>query len=219
MGKSIIPFILGNTKIKKIFVDLSSSKDLSKVFSFQALELNELNKSNVFILLTDKDALKNVLEQNAKINKILLINDSNNDYLDVQSDSEIIIINTPLRVKETCIRIENIFTQKNINKKRLYTFKYFTYDPSTRTLSNKLKSLRFTDKESQIFLCLVQNQYSHISKKDLLNKVWSYRENIDTHTLETHVYGLRKKIEKEISLKKLINFEEKKGYYLDKTIL
>ena len=58
-----------------------------------------------------------------------------------------------------------------------------------------------------------------ISKKDLLNKVWSYGEGIDTHTVETHVYALRKKIETKLKMKDLIMFEEKKGYYLNKSIL
>ena len=51
------------------------------------------------------------------------------------------------------------------------------------------------------------------------SNVWSYNEDIDTHTLETHIYSLRKKIEKKLLLKGLIIFEEKKGYLLDKSVL
>ena len=56
-------------------------------------------------------------------------------------------------------------------------------------------------------------------KKDLLEQVWSYSQDIDTHTLETHIYSLRKKIENQLDLQNLINFREKKGYYLNKEIL
>ena len=56
-------------------------------------------------------------------------------------------------------------------------------------------------------------------KKDLLEQVWSYSQDIDTHTLETHIYSLRKKIENQLDLQNLINFSEKKGYYLNKEIL
>ena len=55
--------------------------------------------------------------------------------------------------------------------------------------------------------------------KILLKEIWSYSEGIDTHTLETHIYSLRKKIADNLTLKNLINFEEKKGYFLDKNIL
>ena len=55
--------------------------------------------------------------------------------------------------------------------------------------------------------------------KILLKEIWSYTDSIDTHTLETHIYSLRKKVSENLTLKKLINFEEKKGYFLDKNIL
>ena len=53
----------------------------------------------------------------------------------------------------------------------------------------------------------------------LLKKVWSYDDKIDTHTLETHIYSLRKKIDKILLLRNLIIFEENKGYFLNKKIL
>jgi DNA-binding response OmpR family regulator len=47
-----------------------------------------------------------------------------------------------------------------------------------------------------------------VSRKQLLSKVWSYNENIDTHTLETHIYTLRKKIKKKLGLTNLILHDE-----------
>ena len=88
-----------------------------------------------------------------------------------------------------------------------------------RTLSNDNLYLKFTEKESQIFNSLIDNANTHISKKNLLKKVWSYNDDIDTHTLETHIYSLRKKIEKNLLLKDLIIFVENKGYFLNKEIL
>ena len=58
-----------------------------------------------------------------------------------------------------------------------------------------------------------------MSKKLLLNKVWKYSEEIDTHTLETHLYSLRKKIEEKLGTKNLIIHEEKKGYFINKELL
>ena len=88
-----------------------------------------------------------------------------------------------------------------------------------RTLYNGNLNIRFTEKESQIFMCLLDNSNTQISKKSLLKKVWSYNEDIDTHTLETHIYSLRKKIEKNLKLKDLIIFLDNKGYFLNKKIL
>ena len=112
-------------------------------------------------------------------------------------------------------RIENYLIQIDINNKRIIKYKNFSYDPSTRKLINQFTFLRLTEKESQIFNCLMQNTDSYITKKDLLNKVWSYGDGIDTHTLETHIYALRKKIDLKLNIKNLVMFEEKKGYYIN----
>ena len=114
-------------------------------------------------------------------------------------------------------RIENYLAQININSQRIIKYKNFSYDPSTRKLLNQSTFLRFTEKEGQIFSCLMDNINSYITKKDLLDKVWSYGDGIDTHTLETHVYALRKKIETKLKTKDVIMFKEKKGYYLNKS--
>ena len=106
-----------------------------------------------------------------------------------------------------------------IGKLLKLNFNRFTYDPSMRTLSNDNLYLRLTEKESQIFNSLLDNSNTHISKKNLLKKVWSYNEDIDTHTLETHIYSLRKKIEKNLLIKDLIVFEDNKGYFLNKKLL
>ena len=102
---------------------------------------------------------------------------------------------------------------------RVQKFKMFTYDPRNRTLFNKNILIRFTEKESNIFEYMLLNCNEYITKKVLLEKVWSYSEHVDTHTLETHIYSLRKKIAKNLTLQGLINFEEKKGYILNKDLL
>ena len=110
----------------------------------------------------------------------------------------------------------DLITSQN---ERVIKFNLFTYDPRTRSLFNKDCSIRFTEKESSIFEYLLDNSNQYVTKKVLLKEIWHYSENIDTHTLETHIYSLRKKISENLILKELINFEEKKGYYLDKGIL
>ena len=151
--------------------------------------------------------------------KIFLIDDTNLDIGIFKVDAEVIKFNVPFKINDICQRIENDLVQENNNRNRLIRYKKFTYDPSTRKLSGKSVSLRFTEKESQIFIFLLENTNSYVSKKDLLKKVWSYGEGIDTHTLETHVYALRRKIEEKLMIKDLIIFEEKKGYHLNKSIL
>ena len=219
MHKSTIPFNFDNLLLDKIFIEVANEEKISQLFYLKKMELEKIKNSKAELLVTDHSTLKKILKQNIKLNKIFLIGNSSKENSDLNIYKDIININIPFKIIDIYQRIENYLTQHNMNKKRLLKFKYFTYDPSTRKLTNNLLSLRFTEKESQIFTCLVENENSHISKKNLLSKVWSYGEGIDTHTLETHVYALRKKIETKLKMKDLIMFEEKKGYYLNKSIL
>ena len=125
----------------------------------------------------------------------------------------------PLRIQDMFQRVSTSLEQIESQNSKKLKFKEFIYDPGMRILYNSNLKIRFTEKESQIFMCLINNSNTQISKKNLLKKVWSYNEDIDTHTLETHIYSLRKKIEKNLKLKDLIIFLDNKGYFLNKKIL
>ena len=78
-------------------------------------------------------------------------------------------------------------TQHNIGS---YVFK-----PNSKVLENKNKSIRLTEKENDILKFLYQNLKSIVSREILLHEVWGYNSKVTTHTLETHIYRLRQKIE------------------------
>ena len=78
-------------------------------------------------------------------------------------------------------------TQHNIGS---YVFK-----PNTKVLENKNKSIRLTEKENDILKFLYQNLETIVSRETLLHEVWGYNSKVTTHTLETHIYRLRQKIE------------------------
>lgn len=219
MHKSNIPFFFANSSLNNVFLESSSSKNLAKVLNFQSMNIEDIKDKKYKIFLTDSSTLKKISQQNIKINKVFIIDEINMRETDIKIDAEVIKINIPFKMNDLCQRIVNNLIQVNANRKRLIKYKRFTYDPTTRELSSKLFALRFTEKESQIFICLIENSGAYISKRDLLRKVWSYGEEIDTHTLETHVYALRRKIEIKLKIKDLIMFQEKKGYYLNKSIL
>ena len=219
MGKSIIPFIFENPYLNNIFVEAASCLKVSKYFCFQKYTLEEIKKNNLKIFVLDNPSLMKIVNQNIKFDNIFVINEPNKKDINLKISSEVNNINIPLKMNDICQRIENYLIQINTDTKRIIKYKNFSYDPSTRKLINKSTFLRFTEKEDQIFTCLMENANRYITKKDLLNKVWSYGDGIDTHTLETHIYALRKKIESKLNIKNLIMFEEKKGYYVNKTVL
>ena len=79
-------------------------------------------------------------------------------------------------------------TQHNIGS---YVFK-----PNSKILeANGNKSIRLTEKENDILKFLYQNLGTIVSREILLHEVWGYNSKVTTHTLETHIYRLRQKIE------------------------
>ena len=79
-------------------------------------------------------------------------------------------------------------TQHNIGS---YLFK-----PNSKVLeANGNKSIRLTEKENDILKFLYQNLETIVSRETLLHEVWGYNPKVTTHTLETHIYRLRQKIE------------------------
>ncbi len=219
MGKSTIPFIFDNPYLNNIFIEAASFTSASKFFCFQDSTLEKIRKNDFKILISDNSSLIKIANQEIELDSIILINEPNHATSNLKVSSEVININTPFKMSDIYQRIENYLIQINVNSKRIVKYRNFFYDPSTRKLQNQSKFLRFTEKEGQIFTCLMENTNTYISKKELLNKVWSYGDEIDTHTLETHIYALRKKLDLKLNIKDLIMFEEKKGYYINKEIL
>ena len=219
MGNSNIPFIFENSSLNNIFIEASSCTTASKIFCFQNFNLEKIKNSNLKILLTDNASLIKIANQDINLDSIFLISEPNQTNNDLKISSEVININIPFKMNDLYQRIENHLVQIKTNNKRIIKYRNFSYDPSTRKLINESTFLRFTEKEGQIFSCLMENTDPYITKKDLLNKVWSYGDGIDTHTLETHIYALRKKIDSKLNIKDLIMFEEKKGYYINREIL
>ena len=67
--------------------------------------------------------------------------------------------------------------------------------------------IRLTEKEAGIILLLYNSANQTVSKETLLKEVWRYRDGVTTHTLETHLYHLRKKLDDDIVIT-----TEKGGY-------
>jgi len=73
--------------------------------------------------------------------------------------------------------------------------------------------IRLTEKEVALLVILHKAQGEPISREDMLNDVWQYADGVETHTLETHIYRLRQKIEKDPANPDIIQINDR-GYFL-----
>jgi len=96
--------------------------------------------------------------------------------------------------------------QSNIN------IKEYTLDLNSRVISSKNNKLKLTEREIEIILFL-KKQKNPININVLQKEVWGYAEDSETHTVETHVYRLRKKIKKAFDDQNFIQ-SDKKGYFI-----
>ena len=101
------------------------------------------------------------------------------------------------------ILLKSIETQLHKYKKSedtQYSIGNYVFKPNSKILeSNKSRFIRLTEKENNILKFLYKNSGNTVSRETLLHEVWGYNSKVTTHTLETHIYRLRQKIENDPS--------------------
>ena len=102
-------------------------------------------------------------------------------------------ISLPLKFLEISNKITNLITAKEFNQNSSIKIKEYVLDKNERKLKKKNLSIVITEREIQL-IELLFNEKKPLSKNIILEKVWKYAADADTHTIETHIYRLRKKI-------------------------
>ena len=97
--------------------------------------------------------------------------------------------------------------QSNINVKD------YVLNLNTKFISQNENNLKLTEKEIEIILCLNEKKIKH-SVLDLQKNIWGYVSGLETHTVETHIYRLRKKINDKFDDKNLIKSSDE-GYFIE----
>jgi DNA-binding response OmpR family regulator len=91
----------------------------------------------------------------------------------------------------------------------------YTFKPSAKMLfTEDGKKVRLTEKETNILKFLYRSEHKIVPRDVLLHEVWGYNAGVTTHTLETHIYRLRQKIEPDPSQARLL-LTESGGYSLN----
>ena len=85
----------------------------------------------------------------------------------------------------------------------------YILNKNSRKLTKLDKSLELTEKEIELIELLSKKTFT--KKKEILTKIWKYSDDADTHTVETHIYRLRKKLIEVFNDNEFIK-SEKKGY-------
>lgn len=124
-------------------------------------------------------------------------------------------ITKPFRLGVLLARLRAHIRQHERSDDAVFTIGPYTFQPSNKLLLDVKteKKIRLTDKETAILKYLYRAGDKVVGRDILLDEVWGYNAGVTTHTLETHVYRLRQKIEEDPSSAKIL-VTEPGGYRL-----
>ena len=161
---------------------------------------------NFNILFADNE---NILNDKIKnLNNYLIITDK--EYLNI--DHQFILNDIPMNIVKFVEKINIEFLKVQFNSQSEVKVNNYIIDLNSREMSVKNIKLKLTEKEINTIIFLSKSN-KPISVDELQEKVWSYQSDIETHTVETHVYRLRKKILKTFDDNKFI-ISKKNGYQI-----
>ena len=206
VGSDIFFEIIKEQKLDYSVNKLQNFKEVNNLFK-------NYNVKDGFVFLFFLDNLENIKRNDAKkimFPKIFFSSDPKN-FQDLKKDN---LFSTFLQLPI------NFFDLEKIIKLSILKFKFhfqtkvemgqYLLDKNKRTLSLARKSIKLTEKEQDIIIYLFGKKEG-ASKKDIMKDIWSYSNEVDTHTYETHLYRLRQKIQSKLKDKKFI--EIKNGRY------
>ena len=159
--------------LKGLYNVLLELKDFFKFELFyqeKEADLPQQNKGKNYLVISNKKILSNIDNKNI-----------------------IILSELPVKILDLIEKININLLKQKYSYQSNFQIKEYKLDLNSRVISLEKKDLKLTEREIEIILFLKSKDKPQ--SIDVLQKeVWGYSENLETHTVETHVYRLRKKI-------------------------
>ena len=165
------------------------TKQLTLLLEAQGFQVHGENGAEAaLILLTDHLPPQPLPKE---LQHIFLLHPHHDTEIEMRQETPVTWIKTPVRFKTLLEKLQQAGQRK-------WIYPPFCYIPQSRTLNHEdqEQSVLFTEKEGQIFAYLLQHMDQWRPKSTLMEGIWGYANDAETHTLETHLYQIRKKIEK-----------------------
>ena len=150
-----------------------------------------------------------------------ILNDRLNNFKNflVITSNEIALLNNQLILRQAPVKLSKLIEKINIqflklqfNEKSELNVGKYIIDLNSRKLLSKDIVLKLTEKETNIIIYLSKSEIA-VGIDQLQSEVWGYHSKLETHTVETHIYRLRKKILKTFDDNNFI-ISQKNGYQI-----
>ena len=172
--------------------------------------IKEKNSSDFDVILFHVEALKDK-EDNKIINNSSSLKICASNIKSTSNNFDA-FLKIPTSLKEINSIVEHVVAKKAFSKNSSIEIKKYFLNKNEKKLSKNENEIILTEKEIQL-LELFLDSKKPISKDEILSSVWNYSSDADTHTVETHIYRLRKKISVKFSDDNFIT-NTKEGYSL-----
>ena len=190
--------------MQKSSLNILNFKILYNIFfetkNFHNLELYEYQ--------CEKDLVEGLKQQKNSIiiSKVPIINQS------INKKQIIIIEDYPLNFFSLIDKINSTLLMQQYDFQSNYEIKDYKINLNSRIINKKDQELKLTQREIEVILFLKKNK-KPIDVNTLQKQVWGYSKDLETHTVETHIYRLRKKIKKTFDDENFIE-SLKEGYLI-----
>ncbi len=172
---------------------------------YHILEELDLELNFKIISADNVNSLNNKVKQ---LNNYLII--SNKKYSDI--GNQFVLENKPINIFKLIEKINIEFLKLHFNSQSEVKLKNYIIDLNSREMLKNNTRLKLTEKEINTVIYLSKLN-KPVSIDELQEKVWRYQTDLETHTVETHIYRLRKKILDTFNDKEFI-ISKKNGYQI-----
>jgi len=224
--------------LKKEFLILIYEKEklLNSILDYQVSNYNNYkshcvnNSEELFLVISKKKfdtCILNLNDLDNDLEKFLdtfqiknthtnIIGYYENNFKSLKSnETQLFLLKKPFRLITLLNQLENIKTLNNLENANKTLMSHIIFSPSKKIISNletnKIEHL--TEKENSLLTYFFDRKNVEILKKDLLTNIWGVSDEINTHTLETHIYRLKQKLYK-LDSNLSFSFINKNGLYL-----
>ena len=191
------------------------SKSAVYILNFKDLYniIYEIKNFFNFELFNSEDTKSIIENQKKKGDKSFIIVTKKKFNEDSINNKQIITIDTfPLNFFTLVEKINSSLLMQQYDFQSNINIAGYKLDINSRVISFNNNKLKLTERETQIILFL-KKQNKPINIDILQKEVWGYSQELETHTVETHVYRLRKKLKKSFDDQNFIK-SDKKGYFI-----
>ena len=188
--------------------------------SYNINSLNEFDKIDLIIVnfIFIKDIYNTLTDlEKEKKSKIIIMLDNGVERSQLKKFTNYNFVVKPFKFKQLIDIIKDFFISYETLQKNIVITNNLVFRPETKILLNKSNNIiiNLTEKESRLLNFILENKEKTLKKDEILTNVWEISEGINTHTLETHVYSLKKKLDAFEYNHSFICSDNLGGYYFN----